>query len=304
MAWAELLRIFSTALLNLSLAGLFGVMLCGAWLSVDDASSRILLYSRLSRFALAFTGLCMMALLWVAWASAAIMSDSALPDAGMAIQTMLEHTGVGHAMLASLVILMALLFVLTRPDLMRPRTTRLISIVLLLLFAYSRAAASHAAEHGLLSLPIMIDWLHLVAMAVWVGVVIVPGWLILPAYSKRGVAPAVCARLLPAVSRSATIALAVIIATGIFNAWRGLGTASNLVGNPYGTALSIKLLFVAGAIGLGGFNRFLGFPAVLRTPNPSEGALRRVIAVLRLESVVLSGALAAAAVLVGQAPPA
>ncbi|MFC6520626.1 CopD family protein [Undibacterium arcticum] len=87
----------------------------------------------------------------------------------------------------------------------------------------------------------------------------------------------------------------------------GLGSLDNLSGNAYGRALTIKLWLVALAVGLGAFNRFIGFPAVV-TPDsraiPLPVAMHRLVFILRLESFVLLGVLIAAAALSGEAPPA
>ena len=61
--------------------------------------------------------------------------------------------------------------------------------------------------------------------------------------------------------------------------------------------MTVKLVRVAGAVALGGYNRFVGFPEAAR------GLAGRAYLVLRIESVVLLGALAAAAVLVSTQPP-
>lgn len=71
--------------------------------------------------------------------------------------------------------------------------------------------------------------------------------------------------------------------------------------------LAIKLCLVAVAVGLGAFNRFVGFPAVtiaITADSANAQAMQHLIFVLRLESDVLLGVLMAAAVLTNTAPPA
>lgn len=102
--------------------------------------------------------------------------------------------------------------------------------------------------------------------------------------------------------------------TGAYNAYRGLESLNNLLGNSYGNALTIKLCLVAVAVGLGAFNRFIGFPAVVEIANSpnstgaqgkaSPRAMHRLVFVLRLESLALLGMLTAAAVLTAESPPA
>jgi putative copper resistance protein D len=105
----------------------------------------------------------------------------------------------------------------------------------------------------------------------------------------------------------ASAALAGILATGAYNAWRVLGSPRDLVDLEYGHVLVFKLCFVMLAVALGGFNKFVGLPASLaaRTPSASvQAGLRRVVTILRLESIALLLVLIAAAVLANNAPPA
>ena len=102
-------------------------------------------------------------------------------------------------------------------------------------------------------------------------------------------------------STVATRALIVVTGTGLFNAWRGVGSPADLVGNPYGNTLLVKVGLVAVAVALGAFNRFRVMPrlaAALRAPlGHSARPQERFVQVLRIEAVVLFAALIAAAVL-------
>jgi len=60
-----------------------------------------------------------------------------------------------------------------------------------------------------------------------------------------------------------------------------------------------KVVLVSVAIALGGFNKFVGLP----TADASQTGLRKVIAVLRIESIALLLVLIAAAFLTSSAPP-
>jgi putative copper resistance protein D len=120
----------------------------------------------------------------------------------------------------------------------------------------------------------------------------VAAWVVMPA-ARRAAPLAFMASL----SRAATWALGIIVLTGVFAAWQRLGSPARLVDHPYGVLLSIKLGLVGLAAGLGAFNRFVGFPAA------KSGSGERALLVLRVESVVLLGALAVAAMLTMQHPP-
>jgi hypothetical protein len=172
---------------------------------------------------------------------------------------------------------------------------RTVAAGLLAVFAAARVANSHAAENGLLTAAMMIEWLHLVLVCLWLGGVTVAAWIVIPR------APVTPARYMQRLSGAATTAIAGILATGIFNAWHGLGTPGNVLGNPYGSALMVKVALVLVAAAMGAYNKIKAFPLA---EGGDAGALSRARAVLQIESVVLACAMLAAAVLVAQQPPA
>ncbi|HWW69741.1 MAG TPA: CopD family protein, partial [Duganella sp.] len=165
-------------------------------------------------------------------------------------------------------------------------------------FAFSRAGNSHAAEHGLLSVGVLVEWLHLLLICVWVGAVAVAAWLVLPVAAGKSAAPA---RYLDLLSDAATYALAGIAASGAYNAWRVFGTWAQVGAGAYETTLAVKLLLVGLAVAVGGYNKFIGFPGAAAGRT---GAMTRITTLLRLESVALAGAMLAAVVLAAMPPPA
>ncbi|MBN3817634.1 CopD family protein, partial [Paraburkholderia sp. Se-20369] len=116
------------------------------------------------------------------------------------------------------------------------------------------------------------------------------------------------AAFVQSLSDAATVALVVLVGTGAYNGWRGVNTSAELIGSAYGQVLLVKLALVLLAAALGGHNRFFGMPKLLAALShastiPPGGPLRRFNTVLRVESVVLAGVLAAAAVLVSSPLP-
>jgi putative copper resistance protein D len=85
----------------------------------------------------------------------------------------------------------------------------------------------------------------------------------------------------------------------VYNGWHRVGSSAHLLHTEYGWTLLAKVALVLAAIGLGGYNKYAGLPAAAR----SARGLALVRAVLQLESILLLGALAAAAVLTSQQPP-
>ncbi|SFU91545.1 CopD family protein [Pseudoduganella namucuonensis] len=299
-----LLQCLATFALNLALAWMVGALTARWWLRRHDgwgaaAGARLLASLRWA------APLCMVAAAAALWAAAAAMAGAPLLESGEALRLLLTQTAfgkAGQAGLAALAVLAALAWL--APSW---RGFDGAASALLLAYAASRVANSHAAEQGLFSLGILVEYVHLLLIAQWTGSVAVAAWVVLPrAAAARGqaglatVAPnrPLCRYLWP-LSDTAAAALVGIVATGLYNAWHALGAPSAAIGNPYGTALIVKLVLVGVAIALGGYNKMAGFPAAARGDSPGPA-----MAVLRIESAVLIGAMLAAAALVGQQPPA
>jgi len=112
----------------------------------------------------------------------------------------------------------------------------------------------------------------------------------------------------PRVSDAATVALiALFFATGTYNGWRGVAAPANIVGSWYGQVLIFKLVLVLVAAALGGHNRFFEMPSLLASLRDSSANharhLKRFSTVLHVESWVLIGVVAIAAVLVSSLLP-
>jgi putative copper resistance protein D len=215
------------------------------------------------------------------------MGDVPLTEALGMLPQVLTETGFGHSALAAMAV--AALLLVTPPGRWWP-----VRGALLLVFALARASMSHAAEHGLLSAAVAIEWLHLVVIGVWFGAVALGGWIVLGQAVRAGGA---LGPYLSQLSRGATVALGLIVASGVFNTWQRMDSPSQFIDSAYGLALTAKLALFGVAVLLGAYNRYIGFPTLAR----SEGG--HALMVLRVESVVLLGAMAAAAVLTAQAPP-
>jgi copper transport protein len=101
---------------------------------------------------------------------------------------------------------------------------------------------------------VAIDWLHLVATAVWIG-----GLVGLVATIPQIAYRTEVGRLLlhGVVGRFSVLALncvAVLALTGLYSAWVHLGSLGALTTTTYGKALAIKLALVVGLVALGAFN--------------------------------------------------
>ena len=298
MSAASLLQLGSVVLLNAGFSWIVGTLFARFWLrSRTTGHSDARVFPALHRTELWAVGLCLIALVGAIWAASAVMMGDSLTAAGSMLWMTVSQTSYGQAAVISFVILVAIggLSATSWKSLGADAATGL----LLLGFAASRASVSHAGDNGMFTFGLAVEWLHLLLIGLWLGGVAVGGWLVLPRTYAVARDTSVVNRYLTLLSHAATIALIGIFATGVYNAFQRVGTVQNLMGNPYGTALLVKLAFIGLAVALGGYNKLVGFPSLMKSSSASP----RVIAILRLESVLLLIALAAAAFLTTQQPP-
>lgn len=173
---------------------------------------------------------------------------------------------------------------------------------------YSRSMVSHAGAAGDFTWAVAVDWVHLMLISIGVGEVIVAGLITLQVLPDAASGSrAGCAVYVDALSRSATVALVGIFATGAISTWRVLESPADLFGNPYGTTLLIKVGLVLCAAALGGFNRFVVMPALLRSLQQQGQEARAAgglfARVLQVDAIVLVAVLIAAAFLTSTSPP-
>ncbi|MGS0896784.1 copper resistance D family protein [Burkholderia stagnalis] len=303
-----LFRLVSIAIQNVGFAVAVGALLGHHWLARGASAWRRDVGRRLVA---ALRGAAVVSLLGsvtMFWAHCAVMSETTLFEAGPAIYPMLAGTGFGHAWLAGAVCMLGVVIL----SFVRPADDRrfpFATAILLAGVALARSNGGHPVDAGAFSLPVWVDWLHLLAISAWTGLVFVTSFGVMPHLigmpaSER----AAGASFVQSLSDASTAALVVLFGTGAYNGWRGVETAANLLTSTYGQLLLFKLALVLIAAALGGHNRFREMPALLSALNDPAaampaGPLRRFGRVLRIESAVLAGVLAVAAVLVSSPLP-
>jgi len=164
-----------------------------------------------------------------------------------------------------------------------------------IVIAAGKASLGHAADVGALSAAVGVQTVHLLATAVWGGVVLAGGLAVLPMLGSS-VARGALIRIGQQMSRTSVIAVVFVLGTGVLNALRGLGgSLAPLDGSTWGRVLLLKLLLVALALVLGGLNRFSALPRLRRTASTEDAHTFRNI--LHLEALTMIGVFVAAAVL-------
>lgn len=138
---------------------------------------------------------------------------------------------------------------------------------------------------------------HVAAAGVWIGGVLMLGWVLAGRRARR--IPLEAAELAVRFSRVAAGALVATGVAGLALAWAILDSPGELVSTPWGRVLLAKLALVGVAASLGGYNHKVVVPALEASEDDSHGHL--LAKVVRIESVVLLLVVVATAVLVGAA---
>lgn len=219
------------------------------------------------------------------------------------------HTDYGQLHILRLLLLSALAVVLARelrPD-ARPSRADALGAALGLAIVWTFSRGGHGATTPPTWLSISVDVLHVVAMATWLGGLIMLVGALLP----RGRSDELQA-VLPTFSRVAFGSIAVLVVTGAYSAWRGIGTVHAVFATSYGLLVVGKAVLLAGILAVAHnarravHGRVVAYamtgPALTRDPDGAQLArdtelLRRAVWV---EAVVGLVVLALTAVLVAE----
>jgi copper resistance protein D len=290
------------ALMYVALALAVGSILFERWLSTDG--SRLRNASSHPAWSRARTSIVVAAFVlvladggWLIYLAAS-MNGSGLLDGVAVLPDVLAKTQIGHAWSvafggAALLIIAACMY-------HGGRFGRAMLALGVLFCAGGTALFGHAADAGVLSVPAAAQFVHVLATAVWGGIVLSGGFIVMPALdasASRGVLIRVADR----VSRTALVAFVVVLATGFVGAERMLrGTLSALRASEWGHVLMLKLALVLLAVVLGALNRTSVLPRLRRTASTTDAHTFNNL--LHLEAVLIAAVFVLASVL-GQLPP-
>ncbi|MGF6721614.1 putative copper resistance protein D [Paraburkholderia sp. GAS41] len=244
------------------------------------------------------------------WLQAAVMSGAPFGEAGPAVSAVLTQSHFGIAWTVGFAGALLACFAGAQSG----RTAWWLASVGMVVYVAGKAAASHAADTGDFTLREAVHVLHLAATALWAGSVMVAApllWRWNAALSKvitgealglTAANPADRAAFCTRLSHLATIALAVVIVTGIYNATQDTAHLTTpLLNVLYGHVLTLKLVCVALAVLLGGYNRMIYLPRLQHTAaadGPAYRAAQRSFdRLLILEAFTMVAVLAVAGIL-------
>nr|WP_315396951.1 CopD family protein [uncultured Duganella sp.] len=292
-----MLQLGSTVLVNATFSWLVGAWFARRWLRMAGADADRF-EPALRRLDLAAATLGVLGGSAALLAATATMSGLELEQASPLYWMMVSSTSFGHAG-AIAVMAMAALFSIRLAG-GAGRASDIGALSALIVFVVSRAAMSHAGESGLWTMRIAIEVIHLMAAGLWTGAVLVSGCVVLGASRTASQDLRIMGHYLDSMSQGATVAVAAIAATGVYNGWHSIGAPENLGHTLYGGTLLVKVALVLTAVALGGYNKFYGLSAA----RLSGAGVTLVRAVLQVEGLVLVTVLFVAALLTAQAPPA
>ncbi|WP_437093438.1 copper resistance CopC/CopD family protein [Streptomyces sp. enrichment culture] len=115
--------------------------------------------------------------------------------------------------------------------------------------ALTWAAAEHASAGIQVPLAMTSSVLHLLATACWLGGLAA---LLLTLHRARTPPPAAT---VVRFSRLASVSVTVLVVTGVYRSWRGLGSWTALTETSYGRTLTVKLVVVAALLLVAGLSR-------------------------------------------------
>jgi copper resistance protein D len=249
----------SILLLNILLSALSD---CAYTLAVGLALAAFLLQSDrpapLRKWLLAIAAIMLLAQFLRPWFLAASMSGSSSFAENFAlIPSILSST---HQGLLWKLNVFAILAFFVSIGAMRHRRHNAIygAAICLAIIAFLKAGSSHAANEGDFSLLEIVQWLHILATAIWAGAIIITGLLSLPVLRRAGHHNETLWNHLQHISTIATYAIIVILASGLYTGDRELaGPLTTLWSSTWGKILTAKVLIVLVALALGASNRFL-----------------------------------------------
>lgn len=172
----------------------------------------------------------------------------------------------------------------------------------------SPALAGHATTLHPVAALLPLDVLHVTAMSVWLGGLVML-LFVLPGATRRLEAPERSRLLAAVLVRFSPIALACVaalLATGVTQALIDMGGLSPLLHTAFGRTVLIKFVLLMALVGLGAVNRQRVVPALRRLAaggRPPGGAGRALRRTLRAEVALVVVVLGVTSALVSYAPP-
>ncbi|MCF6325465.1 MAG: CopD family protein [Gammaproteobacteria bacterium] len=206
----------------------------------------------------------------------ATMADVSLLAAFPFVEKVVEksHFGSLWAGRAIALIIMMILWLFIRKK--TPPLSGALLIAASAAIAFYISATSHAGDEGLFTLDNLTNSIHIIGGCLWGGAVIAYLVIISTLRQQSNAMHEIICSSADRLTSLATVALALVISTGLLNAWHRLETVAELWQTDYGITLMIKFGFVVMMMVIGASNRFIIIPAMTGKPAAS-GRFQRVL---------------------------
>jgi putative copper resistance protein D len=211
------------------------------------------------------------ALAW-AWFAIAGMTGTMMAAADVdSLFTVLRETSFGQIWVGRLVLGVVLLTVIMRRSNEHHPDWTMVLLAGLLLVSLALVGHTQTSDGVLWIVHMSADGAHLLAAGAWLGGLLALGHVLLlvrqfPSADHNAQALAALVRF----SVMGYAAVAILIGSGLVNAWLQVGSLGRLATTPYGQLLLVKLCLLAGMLALAAHNRFRLVPALQRS---TEGYL-------------------------------
>jgi putative copper resistance protein D len=240
------LRICVDALSDFAYAAIAGVLLNRLWLGKISTCTQRLRICLAVCSAILLISLPLQYLLL----SASMTGDTSWADAWSVVGDV-AATHSGRAIIMGFCFVPLLLLFSLLPNSLKLTRSVLFGMGIEVGFIACRAFHGHAAADGDFTLREGIQFLHLSAIATWGGGIVIAGLITFPHLAARA-EPDDAIQFGRRLSRTVTVALGVVILSGIYNSWKGLGgSLSTLPASAWGRMLLLKLFFVLLVLGHG-----------------------------------------------------
>lgn len=252
---------------RLALATVIGCSVALFWLTPKIADHRRLIDGALFTLIITTTLVLLM--------RTAVMADVPLVETFPFASKVIEKSHFGSLWIGRTIALIAMIAVWL---FYRKRSTPLSGMLLITgsaIIAFYISAASHAGDEGRFTFDSLVNTLHIIGGCLWGGAVIAYLPIIAKLRSAEGLHETLCDSA-DRLSAVATAALAIVISTGLLNAWHRLESLSELWQTDYGVTLIIKLLFVGMMMAVGAGNRFFIIPT-MKTEPATSGRFHRIL---------------------------
>src|SRR5437868_5644882 len=211
-------RALAAAIADIAFATVIGSIFASRWLCASDTSLR----DRLRHAAVLSAVLLLLAFSVQFYLLTATMAGSAASHVVREqLAAVLTRTHAGRVQTALVGASVLLILLVPFRKVWSRRFGSIALLAGLILLTALRAATGHSAGDGDFTLAEFVQFFHFASIAIWSGGVIISGFLLptmLRSSDLNRVGP-----FLRRLSDTATIAVLIVIATGMYNSWHGLG---------------------------------------------------------------------------------